>query len=271
MVTTPIYNLDDINALALDRGRRALTDGTIPNPPKFVFVTISGAHLYGFPSQDSDIDLRGSHVLPMKDVIGLTDPNETYETMDGLVDGIEVDCVSHDLKKYLSLLTRKNGYVLEQILSPLVVYDSGKMEELRALARGALTKHIVHHYKGFYRTQEKLVLKDDAATAKAVLYLFRVLMTGLNLLCTGQVEANILRLNEDVFRLPFIPDLVARKVGGKEKGLLKAGEREVFVEEARKLEAQLDPAAAESQLPDEIQNYAAINDFLIRERLAGGV
>ena len=36
-----------------------------------VFVTISGAHLYGFPSPDSDYDLRGVHVLPVSDVVGL--------------------------------------------------------------------------------------------------------------------------------------------------------------------------------------------------------
>lgn len=260
--------MDEINRLAVERGRRALTEGTLPSPPRFVFITISGAHLYGFPSADSDIDLRGAHVLPVKNVIGLTDPVETYETMGGLIDGIEVDCVSHDLKKYLSLLTRKNGYVLEQILSPLVVFDGGRLEELRSLARGAITRHIVHHYKGFYRTQEKLVLKDDAPTAKAVLYLFRVAMTGLHLLRSGEVQANIVRLNEDVFKLPFIPDLVARKIGGKEKGLLQKSERESLVDEARKLEAQLDPASAASKLPDEIQNYAAINDFLIRERLS---
>ena len=29
-----------------------------------VFATISGAHLYGFPSADSDFDLRGVHPLP---------------------------------------------------------------------------------------------------------------------------------------------------------------------------------------------------------------
>src|SRR6476661_6654989 len=88
-------------------------------PYPLLFVTISGAHLYGFPSPDSDIDLRGAHVLPLKAMIGLQNPEETYESMGGRVDGIEVDCVSHDLKKYLSLLTHKNGYVLEQIFSPL--------------------------------------------------------------------------------------------------------------------------------------------------------
>ena len=35
-----------------------------------VFVTVSGAHLYGFPSPDSDYDLRGVHVLPIRDVVG---------------------------------------------------------------------------------------------------------------------------------------------------------------------------------------------------------
>ncbi|GAA2132340.1 hypothetical protein GCM10009802_40690 [Streptomyces synnematoformans] len=27
-----------------------------------VFATVSGAHLYGFPSRDSDVDLRGAHL-----------------------------------------------------------------------------------------------------------------------------------------------------------------------------------------------------------------
>ena len=28
--------------------------------PGVLFITVSGAHLYGFPSDDSDVDLRGS-------------------------------------------------------------------------------------------------------------------------------------------------------------------------------------------------------------------
>jgi hypothetical protein len=33
-------------------------------PYPLLFATVSGAHLYGFPSPDSDWDLRGVHVLP---------------------------------------------------------------------------------------------------------------------------------------------------------------------------------------------------------------
>jgi len=41
----------------------------LPYPP--LFVTISGAHLYGFPSPASDVDLRGAYVLPLCAVLGL--------------------------------------------------------------------------------------------------------------------------------------------------------------------------------------------------------
>ena len=37
-------------------------------PYPLLFATISGAHLYGFPSPDSDFDLRGAHVLPLEKV-----------------------------------------------------------------------------------------------------------------------------------------------------------------------------------------------------------
>jgi hypothetical protein len=39
-----------------------------------LFVTVSGAHLYGFPSADSDVDLRGCHQLPLGDILGLDLP-----------------------------------------------------------------------------------------------------------------------------------------------------------------------------------------------------
>jgi hypothetical protein len=36
-----------------------------------LFATISGAHLYGFPSPDSDYDMRGVHLLPAGEALGL--------------------------------------------------------------------------------------------------------------------------------------------------------------------------------------------------------
>ena len=105
-----------------------------------LFVTISGAHLYGFPSRDSDVDLRGAHLLPLREVVGLSLPDQTVERKLDLA-GVEVELVSHDLGKYLRLLVKNNGYVLEQIFSPLVVMGQDFLDELRPLARRCITRH----------------------------------------------------------------------------------------------------------------------------------
>ena len=110
-------------------------------------MTVSGAHLYGFPSPDSDIDLRGSHLLPLREVVGLSPPaGETIERKFDLA-GTEVELVSHDPGKYLGLLVKNNGYVLEQIFSPLVVTGDDFLSELRLLARQCITRHHYHHYR----------------------------------------------------------------------------------------------------------------------------
>src|SRR5437764_1568014 len=93
------------------------------HPYPLVFATISGAHLYGFPSPDSDYDLRGCHVLPVREVVGLDVGPETIESSKE-EPGLELDLVTHDARKFFELLLRKNGYVLEQLYSPLVVHTT---------------------------------------------------------------------------------------------------------------------------------------------------
>ena len=83
------------------------------HPYPLIFTTISGAHLYGFPSPDSDFDLRGVHILPLKEVVGLRTGPETIEKT-GVHDGLEIDLVTHEAKKFFTLLLKKNGYVMSQ-------------------------------------------------------------------------------------------------------------------------------------------------------------
>ena len=124
-------------------------------PYPLIFATVSGAHLYGFPSADSDYDLRGVHVLPPAQVMGLDVKDETIERS-AMVEGLELDLVTHDARKFFLLLLKKNGYVLEQLLSPLVVRTSPWHEELKALAPGCITRYHAYHYLGFAQTQEVL-------------------------------------------------------------------------------------------------------------------
>src|SRR5688500_13050967 len=116
-------------------------------PYPLIFLSISGAHLYGFPSPDSDYDLRGVHVLPLREVVSLNPRRETVEVSADR-EGLELDLVTHDVEKFCRLLLRPNGYVLEQLCSPLVVHTTEAHAELRDLAPRLVTRHHAHHYLG---------------------------------------------------------------------------------------------------------------------------
>src|SRR5690606_25776570 len=105
---------------------------------------------------------------------------------------------------------KKNGYVLEQIFSPLVVHTTPEHEELKQIAIHCITRHHAHHYLGFAATQWKLFQKEQPPRVKPLLYVYRVLLTGIHLMKTGEVEANLRNLN-DLAKLPYIDDLIERK------------------------------------------------------------
>ena len=235
------------------------------HPYPLLFVTISGAHLYGFPSPDSDFDLRGVHVLPVEEIVGLHTGPETIEDS-GIRDGLEIDLVTHDVRKFFGLLLKKNGYVLEQVLSPLVLRTTPEHAELRRLAAGCITKHHAHHYLGFVQTQHDLFRKEEPPRVKPLLYVYRVLLTGIHLMRTGEVEANLVRLNE-TFRLPYLPELIERKLAGPEKGRLDAADVVLHEREYLRLREELQRAYESSTLPEVPSAVDGLHDLLVRVRL----
>ncbi len=236
------------------------------HPYPLLFATVSGAHLYGFPSPDSDLDLRGVHLLPAREVVGLDAGRETIERS-GIHAGLELDLVTHDARKFFLLLLKKNGHVLEQLHSPLVVRTTPEHDELKAIARDCVTRHHVHHYQGFAHTQWGRFEKERPRRVKPLLYVYRVLLTGIHLMRTGEVEANLLRLNQ-TFRLPYVEELVARKLAGAERGTLPDADLDFHRAEFLRHRAELDAASAASPLPERPAARDALNDLLVRLRLS---
>lgn len=236
-------------------------------PHPLLFATVSGAHLYGFPSPDSDWDLRGVHVLPAAAVVGLDQGPDTV-TVSEKRDDLKLDLVTHDARKFFELLLRRNGYVLEQLHSPLVVATTPEHDELKAIARGCVTRHHSHHYLGFAQTQWDLFAKEQPRRVKPLLYVYRVLLTGIHLVRTGEVEANLVRLNDHA-RLPYVPDLIARKLAGPEKATLDDADTAFHAAEVARLRAQLEEAAAGSTLAEAPTARPALHDLLVRLRLRG--
>ena len=243
----------------------SLTKQVEAHPYPLVFATISGAHLYGFPSPDSDYDLRGVHVLPLREVVGLRPGRETIAES-SVRDGMEIDLVTHDARKFFNLILKKNGYVMEQVFSPLVVYTTPYHEELKSIARTCLTRHHTHHYLGFAATQWKLFQKENPPHVKPLLYVYRVLLTGIHLMRTGEVEANLVRLNEEA-RLPYIAELIERKKAGPEKGRLDQADISFHEKEYERLCHELESASEASHLPEIPSGAAALSDLLVRIRL----
>lgn len=233
-----------------------------------VFVTVSGAHLYGFSSPDSDYDLRGCHVTSARAMLTLDPPSETVEIMDKDAP-VEMDVVTHDVRKFFKLLLGKNGYVLEQIFSPLVAFTTPEHEELKVIARACITKHHHYHYTHFARTQWEAVVKSGKPTVKGLLYTYRVLLAGIHLMRTGDVEANLVVLNREANLSP-VQDLIQRKLAGAEKQALGASETERHEHEYARLQGVLEEAQRTSSLPDAadpVRGRGALDDLLVRLRM----
>ncbi|WP_055563008.1 DNA polymerase beta superfamily protein [Streptomyces atriruber] len=242
-----------------------LTSVVAEQTDPLLFATVSGAHLYGFPSRDSDVDLRGVHLLPVTDLVGLREPDETRSRMWDR-DGVEMDLVTHDLRKFVRLMLRHNGYVLEQLLSPLVVHTTDAHAELVALAPDVLTSHHAHHYRGFANTQWRLFEKNGEL--KPLLYTFRVLLTGLHLMRAGTVAAHLPTLVDEVKDAPaYLPELVAAKAEAEHGGADVDHAR--VAADVERLHALLDEAQAESALPGSHAAYDALHDLVVRLRLQG--
>ncbi len=236
------------------------------HPFPTLFVTISGAHLYGFPSPDSDYDIRGAHVLPLRDSVGLwPDRNDTIQ-VERIRDGLEVDLVTHDVRKFFGMMLKRNGYVMEQVFSPLIVRTTSEHDELKTIARRCLTRHHAHHYLGFFQTQWRLFEKEQPRRVKPLLYVYRVLLTGIHLMRTGEVEANLVTLNDE-FRLAQIPELVSRKLAGPEQSTLPDADVAFHESECQRLVQTLEAASAASDLPEVPTGSEALNDLLVRVRL----
>ncbi|QGJ71764.1 Nucleotidyltransferase YcgL [Planctomycetales bacterium 10988] len=235
------------------------------HPYPLLFVTVSGSHLYGFPSPDSDFDLRGIHILPIENCIGLKSGKETIEKSE-IKEKMEIDLVTHDIKKFMGMMLKKNGYVLEQLMSPLIVTTSPVHDQLKDLSSRCITKFHAYHYLGFAATQWKLFQKDSPPRVKPLLYLFRVLLTGIHLMRTGRIEANLVALNEDA-KLSYLPELIDRKILGHEKATLEAVEFEFYQHEYERLRKELEDEFYKTHLPEQSSAEEELNDLLVSLRL----
>ena len=226
---------------------------------------ITGAHHYGFPSADSDIDMKGIHLAPTSELLGLDPPAQTHDRLE-LFGGVECDLTSHEAMKALNLLLAGNGNMLERILSPYQLIDGELVAQLQELARGAISKRFGKHYRGFFIGMRREHATSPKPGVKSLLYSYRVALTGIHLLCEGLLEANITRL-APLYGFPAVLELVEYKRSHPEKAALPEALGRPHRERWDELATLLDRAIDDSKLPARPPNRTAISDWLVAQRM----
>ncbi len=253
----------------LERARRFLA--AHPPPGELLLCGVTGAHYYGFPSADSDVDLKGIHLARAEELLGLDAPRETHDVV-AVFEGVEHDLTTHEAGKALALLLRGNGNVLERILTPLQVVPGrpgpgGDLDELRELARGAISKRFAPHYRGFFAGMRREHERSHAPRAKTLLYAYRVALTGVHLLRTGELRGDVTE-NARAYGFADVGELVAFKREHGEKTPVDPALDAKHRARWPALEAMLDDALRTSTLPDEPPNREVPSGWLVRRRLA---
>jgi uncharacterized protein len=114
-------------------------------------------------------------------------------------------------------------------------------------------------------TQLKL-LDGPAPTVKELLYAYRVLLTGIHILNTAEIESN-LRVLTQQYAVPGIDELIDRKLMGAEQAKLLPDELPGHLAALARLESALNVAFEKSILPEEPTTVPALDDFIVRARL----
>ncbi|MDB4987867.1 MAG: hypothetical protein JWN04_3045 [Myxococcaceae bacterium] len=239
--------------LAEEEGRR-----------RHLVVALSGAHAYGFPSPDSDLDLKAIHIAPTRSLLGLSEPPVTTDRME-VIEGVEIDYTSNELGAALRGLIKGNGNYLERVLGVHLLATTSLLDELAPLVRAGLSKRYYRHYLGFARQQQQDLEKATAPTAKTVLYVLRTALTGAHLLRAGALRVD---LNENVEEYGYqdARELIERKRSG-ERTVLDGATAIHWRERVKHAFAVLEEAHRASKLPEDAPNLADLDRWLVDVRM----
>jgi predicted nucleotidyltransferase len=167
-------------------------------------IYLSGAHAYGFPSPDSDLDLKCIHAAPTGELVGLAPLADAPDLLE-VVDGVELDYGSNELAPALRGAIKGNGNFLERLFGELVLGgDPALLGEARAVVAPVLSRRVARHYGGFATSQLRAF--DEQPTAKRALYVLRTAATGRHLLAHGEVVTDVARLGA------FVPAEIAELI-----------------------------------------------------------
>ncbi|MBN1105153.1 MAG: nucleotidyltransferase domain-containing protein [Deltaproteobacteria bacterium] len=141
---------------------------------RIVYACESGSRAWGFPSADSDYDVRFLYLRPSESYLSIQVPRDVIECPP---EG-ELDISGWDLKKALGLFAKSNPPLLEWLGSPIVYLEKSSVAaEMRKLLPVYYSpKACMYHYFHMAHRNYREYLKGDEVWTKKYLYVLRPLL-----------------------------------------------------------------------------------------------
>ncbi|NHN29605.1 nucleotidyltransferase domain-containing protein [Paenibacillus agricola] len=144
---------------------------------KVLFAVESGSRAWGFPSKDSDYDVRFVYIRQ----------RDWYLSIDEKRDVVEVpindllDMNGWDIRKALKLFRKSNPPLLEWLESSIIYQESyGFREEMRAVKEQVFSpKASMHHYLSMAKGNFRKYLQGEHVNIKKYFYVLRPILACL--------------------------------------------------------------------------------------------
>lgn len=132
----------------------------------------TGSRAWGFPSPDSDYDIRFIYKHEKNWYLSLNDKKDSIERM---FDNNEFDLSGWDLKKSLNLLWKSNPPLLERIQSPIIYISNDKFHKgIKELANSTYSKiATMHHYLSMSKKMYSEIIGQKEVKLKKLFYALR--------------------------------------------------------------------------------------------------
>ncbi|MBU7314322.1 nucleotidyltransferase domain-containing protein [Paenibacillus oleatilyticus] len=187
---------------------------------RILYACESGSRAWGFPSKDSDYDVRFLYVRPVEWYLSIFDQRDVIERP--ISDKLDIN--GWDLKKALNLFRKSNPPLLEWLQSPIPYYENySAAERIRSISPLTFSpKSCMYHYLNMAKGNYREYLQGEQVKIKKYFYVLRPVLAcewieRFNAMPPMEFDVLVDRLVPEGSELKkVIRGLVERKMAGDE-------------------------------------------------------
>jgi predicted nucleotidyltransferase len=184
-----------------------------------LFACESGSRAWGFPSRDSDYDVRFIYIHPQNRYLSIENKKEHLEIP--ITDNLDIN--GWDIRKALNLLWRSNATIFEWLQSPIIYcsrYDF--KEKLFQLAKEYFSlRDTMNHYLGLTKKSLQPNPGGNEIKLKQYFYILRPLLAAMWIVKYREIPPmefhDLLQLIKTPKLLEHIDSLLKKKAQAPEK------------------------------------------------------